>query len=746
LKNIVTLIALFLAVCAFSQEAAQEDLKIGVVLSGGGAKGLAHIGALKAIEDAGIRVDFIGGTSMGAIIGGLYAAGYSARQLDSIFKVLDFQTVIQDDVPRGAKTFFEKADSEKYAITLPFDDFKVKFPSGISKGQNVYNLLSRLMIHVKDVKDFNELPIPFFCVATNIETGEEVILNKGYLPRAVTASGALPSLFSPVTINDTIYVDGGVVNNYPVDEVRAMGADIVIGVDVQDDLRDRDDLNSALNVMVQINNYRTIKDMILKREKTDIYIHPEIKDFTLVSFDEGRQIIQSGEVAAGSLFTELQQAAARQKKTPPKKIQFNTKESLYINDVGITGNKNYTRAYVLGKLKLKTPAEITYKEFNEGVNNLSATGNYKGIDYKFVEDPDNNEEFSLQFRLNESNSKTLLRLGVHYDDLYRTAALINITRKRLFTNNDVASLDLVVGDNLRYNLHYYIDKGYYWSVGLRSEYSAFSKDVDVDFILGDGMLTEGPLVNRLALEYDDITNQIFVQTVFRRSFLLRMGAEHKWLRFLSKTIGVDENNLPRTVFENTSYFSGYGVLKYDTMDDINFPNEGFYFEGDFHWYLFAKGRNEVFDPFSIAKAQVAYAYSFSPNFTLLASTEGGFKIGDRGTSSLDFFLGGYGFKPLNNIVPFYGYEALSLRGDTYLKAEITLDCEIFRKNHLSISGNIANVGDQLFERGEWIDRVNYSGIAVGYGIQTFFGPVELKYSFSPELHTDEWYVNVGFRF
>ena len=746
MKKIVTLILLFLYAFSFSQEVEKEDLKIGVVLSGGGAKGLAHIGALKVIEDAGIRVDYIGGTSMGAIIGGLYASGYNARQLDSIFSELDFDTVIQDEVPRGAKTFYEKADAEKYALTLPFDEFKLSIPTGISKGQNVYNLLSRLMIHVKDIEDFNKLPIPFFCVATNIETGEEVLLNKGYLPRAVTASGALPSLFSPVTIDDTIYVDGGVVNNYPVDEVRAMGADIVIGVDVQDELMDRDKLKTAVDVMVQINNYRTIYDMIEKKQKTDIYIHPQIGDFSLISFAEGLQIVQAGEASATALFAELQQVAAQQKKTDKKKIEFNTAESIYIKDVGIHGNENYTRAYVLGKLKLKIPSEISYKDFSQGVNNLSATGNYDGIDYKFVEDPDSSEEYSLQFQLNESSSITLLRLGVHYDDLYRTAALVNVTRKRLFSNNDVASLDFIVGDNLRYNLDYYIDKGFYWSVGFRSTFNSFNKGVDVDFILAEETPIEDPLINRLDLTYDDLTNQLFVQTVFRRTFLLRLGAEHKWLRLLSETIGVDENNLPRTIFENTSYFSSFGTLKYDSFDNKYFPNEGLYFEGDFHWYLFAKGRNELFDPFSIAKARMAYAFTLAPKFTVIVSTEGGFKIGDRGTRSLDFFVGGYGFKPLNNLVPLYGYEALSLRGDTYLKAEITLDCEIFRKNHISVSGNIANVGDQLFESGEWIDRIDYSGFAVGYGLETFFGPVELKYTFSPERNTDEWHVNVGFRF
>ncbi len=746
MRKLVFLLLLSTQVFVFSQETANEDIKVGVVLSGGGAKGLAHIGALKVIEDAGIRIDYIGGTSMGAIVGGLYASGYNAKQLDSIFRAIDFETLIQDEVPRSAKTFFEKDDAERYALTLPFDDFKVAIPSGISKGQNVYNLLSRLLIHVKDVNDFSELPIPFFCVATNIETGEEVILNRGYLPRAVSASAALPTLFSPVTINDTIYIDGGVVNNYPVDEVRAMGADIMIGVDVQHDLWNRDKLKSAVDVMLQINNYRTMNAMIEKKKRTDIYIHPQIDEFSVVSFADERQIVKAGETAATELLPALQKIAQRQKKAIREKIQLKPVKSFYIKDVGIEGNKNYSRAYVLGKLKLRTPAEISYQEFNEGVNNLSATGNFDGIDYKFIEDPDNSNEFSLQFKLRESDSRTLLRLGVHYDDLYRTAALVNVTRKRLFTNNDVASLDLIVGDNLRYNFEYYIDKGFYWSVGLTSAFNSFNKNVSVDFILGEEMIFGDAMINVIDLKYDDLTNRVFVQTVFKRSFLLRLGAEHKWLRTLSETIGVDEDNLPRTVFENTSYFSSYGVLKYDTFDNKHFPKKGIYFEGDVHWYLFANGRNMQFDPFSIAKAKAAYAFSLISNFYVVISAEGGFKVGDRSTNSLDFFVGGYGYKPLNNIIPFYGYEALSIRGDTYLKSELILDCEIFKKHHIILSGNIANVGDQLFERGEWIDSIDYSGFAVGYGLETFLGPIELKYAFSPERNTDEWHVNVGFRF
>ena len=742
----IILLMLFIANVGFAQEPQKDDPKVGLVLSGGGAKGLAHIGVLKKIEEAGIRIDYIGGTSMGAIVGGLYASGYSAHQLDSIFRAVDFDRLIQDDIPRSAKTFYEKNETDKYAITLPFEDFQLRLPSGISKGQNVYNLFSTLTSHVSDISDFSKLPIPFFCVATNIETSEAVILENGYLPQAISASGALPSLFSPVVINDTVLVDGGVVNNYPIDEVRSKGMDIIIGVDVQDSLRGRKNLRSGLEVLVQINNFRTINDMKKKREKTDLYIKPDIENFTVVAFDEGEKIIASGYDEAAKVKSELEAIALRQKARFSPDISFNKAKKLFIEEVVVMGNENYTRSYVLGKLKFRVNDSVTYKRFNEGVNNLSATGNFQDINYRFVETEGGGHK--VVFQLRESEVKTLLRLGAHYDDLYRTGALINITRKRLFTNNDIASLDLIVGDNLRYDFNYYIDKGNYWSVGLNSSFNFFDKDVPFDFVFSELFdVAENPTqLNEISLEYSDLTNQLYLETLFRRSFLLGVGLEHKYLRYLSETIGVDQNNNPRTIFESTNYFSTYGYLVYDTYDNSFFPKEGLYFSGDFHLYLFANGLNEDFDSFSIAKAKAGYAQTFLTNFTALITTEGGFKIGSDATKSLDFFVGGFGFKQINNIIPLYGYEALSVRGDTYLKSALTFDWEFLSKNHFNVAVNISNVGDNLFESGEFINRINYSGFAVGYGLETFLGPIQLKYAYSPERKTDEWHVTAGFKF
>ncbi len=348
---ILTLFVLtLLSAKAQNEDIKKHDVKVGLVLSGGGAKGLAHIGVLKIIDSLGVKVDYIAGTSMGAIIGSLYASGYSGNQLDSIFKKVDFDKIISDDLPRSSKAFYERSNSEKYALTLPFDKLKIKLPSALSRGQNTYSLLSKLTLHVSDIEDFSKLPIPFFCIGTNIETGEAVMLDKGNLTQSVMASGAFPSLFQPVEIDGQILIDGGVANNYPIDELKAKGMDIIIGVDVQDGLAAREELTSAPEVLLQINNFRTIKDMKLKSKKTDIYIKPDITDFTVVSFSEGEKIIKRGETAAKTKTNALKDLSKYDKGKPKFKISLHTQDSIKINSVKLSGNEKYTRAYVLENL------------------------------------------------------------------------------------------------------------------------------------------------------------------------------------------------------------------------------------------------------------------------------------------------------------------------------------------------------------------------------------------------------------
>ncbi len=752
-KITILLLFLFLGLQSNAQDLDQkEELKVGLVLSGGGAKGMAHIGALKVIEEAGVKIDYIGGTSMGAIVGALYASGYSAAQLDSLFRKVNFSRLINDDLPRGVKTFYEKEDTERYAIKLPFDNFKIAVPSGYSSGQNIYHELVKHLYHVKDIYDFNKLPIPFVCIATDVETGNEVKLTSGYLPEAIMASGTLPSLFEPTNIDGKVLIDGGVVNNYPVEEVKNMGADIIIGVDVQHGLKDRDALISATQILLQINNYRAAEYMIEKAKKTDIYIKPNMDKYTVMDFDLDEQIIKSGENAALEKLEDLKKIAARQKiKITERKI-ISPLDSLLVTRLIIRGdNDSYTRGYIKGKLRFKLGEKTTFKKLQQGISNLSATGNFKPIRYELLSDGDGED---LVLKLDETKNKTFLKIGAHYDDLYKSAAIINLTRKNLIFGDDVSSFDLILGDNVRYNLQYYIDKGSYWSLGINSRFNDFDKEIDFDLIRGNFQVPAGINVNTLSLDVIDFTNQLYLQTVLQEEFAFGLGAEHKFLRYSTRTLGelVGDNTQlglkstdKRTYFEKSSFYSAYGQLKLDTYDDKYFPSRGLYFNGDFHLYLFSSDFNDNFKEFSVAKARMGAAFPLMKNLSLNLETEGGFKLGTSEVTSFDFVLGGYGNNLINNFVPFIGYDFLSLPGNSYVKAYGRLDLEFAPKNHLMFSANFANVEDDIFRTGEWFTEPNYSGYGVSYGMETFMGPLQVMYSWSPG-GANNFFFSLGYWF
>lgn len=748
MKYLFSIVLLFSFTFGFSQE--QDSLlskysngkvpKIGVVLSGGGAKGLAHIGVLKILEEEGVRVDYIGGTSMGAMVGGLYASGYTAKQLDSIFRVIDFDRVVQDNLPRRVKSFYDKENDEKYAITFPFQKMRFGIPVALSKGQNTYNLFNQLLFDSRHITNFNDLPIPFLCIATDIETGEEVILNKGNLAQAIVASGSFPTLFTPIEIDGRSLTDGGIVNNYPIDEVRKMGADIIIGVDVQADLMDRKELNSAVKVVTQIINFQKLGTMQEKINSTEIYIKPDITGFNVVSFSDGSQIVKNGEDEAKK-YRELFRKIAEIQKMDKKEGRPRQDPSMYnISDIAIRGTENYSRSYILGKLRFKPNEPVSFADFNEGFNRLNATQNFRFIGYHFEDDNQGGDK--LIVNLSEDEIKTFIRFGLHYDELYKSGLLINVTHKKLLTRNDVISGDLVLGDNFRYNLDYYIDNGFHWSFGFRSRFNQFKTDIPANF---SGYIPDLEGLKNISVSYYDFTNQAYFQTIFKQIFSVGAGLEHKVIDVNSGTITINGQDF-NDVYKSSNFLSTYGYITIDTYDKKYFPKSGIYFDGNFKWILNSTVLGDTFGKYSIVQGSFGYAKTFFDKLTFTLNNETGFTI-EESDGLLDFLLGGYGYNTINNFRHFYGYDFLSITGNSYIKGMIGIDYEIFRKNHLNFHANFANAGSNIFNRLDaWFTSPAYTGYAFGYGMETIIGPIEVKYSWSPEVRQNFWWINVGFWF
>ena len=719
---------------SFAQDTIRKP-KIGLVLSGGGAKGFAHVGVLKVLEAAGIKIDFIGGTSMGAVIGGLYASGYNATQIDSIVRVTNFDNLLIDYIPRSSKSFYEKRNDELYALILPFDNFKIGAPQSLSKGMFNYNLFNELTLHVRHVRDFNQLPTPFLCMATDIEFGQQVILNKGILAQALFASSALPSVFSPVILDGRFLIDGGVTNNYPIDEVRKLGADIIIGVDVQNGLRDREQLKDGTKILFQITNLQMIEKMKLNAANTDIYIKPDIKEYGVVSFEKAKEIVLRGEEAAFSVYEEIDQLADKSKAYYKPKLKMES-DSLNIVNIVCNNLKNYSKSYIEGKLKFKSGAKIRYKDLETGINNIDATHNFGAITYS-LEPNGNGDNLILNFT--ENPIKTYLKFGLHYDGLYKSAVLANITNKKTFFKNDIASFDLIIGDNVRYNLDYYVDNGYNLSYGLKSQLNQFNKNVTNEIT----NLSVVPLanVNSINVDFLDVTNQLYFQSIFAQKFLVGLGLEYKYVTIESETLAAI-----KPVLDKSNYSSVFAYMKYDSFDNQYFPTKGWYFSSDLHNYLFSSNYTGRFNPFSIAKADAGFALKILKKATLKAQAEAGFSIGEESVPFFNFVLGGYGFIPLNNFKPFYGYDFLSLAGNSFLKTSATIDFEIFKKNHLNFSANYANIETDYFKSLDWISLPKYSGYAIGYGLESIIGPLEVKYSWSPETAKGYTWFSIGFWF
>jgi NTE family protein len=707
--------------------------KVGLVLSGGGAKGLAHIGVLKVIDSLGIKVDYIAGTSMGAIVGGLYASGYNANQLETIFSNIDVDALLQDYTPREAKSFYEKRNDEIYALILPFNKFKLGLPSGLSKGLYNFNLISLLTKHVSNVRDFNQLPIPFLCIATDAETGEKVVLEKGILAQNMIASGALPTLYNPVEINGRLLIDGGVVDNYPIEELLAKGVDVVIGVDVQDGLKSREELKGVTSLLSQINNFSMIEKMAQKQKATNIYIKPDIKGFSVVDFERGEAIIFKGKQKALEFVPLLlPYVNSKSKQTNAVIVQ----DSIYIKEVSFNKLDNFTRAYILGKLKFKRNIKISNKQFQKGISNLNATQNFSAINYYFEKAQDG-DNLILQLKENENN--TFLKFGLHYDELYKSGILLNYTKKKFFVKNDVVSLDLILGDNIRYNFDYYIDNGFYWSFGFNSKLTTFNRNVTSN-ITRD--LAIDPSVSAINVDFFDLSNQAYLQTIFAQKFSIGSGVEFKYLRLRSETL---QNS--NSVFESSNYLSLFGFVKYDSFDKKYFPKTGWNFNSELRYYIYSSDYINNFERFSIAKADFGFAQPIAKHVTFKFQSEGGFSIGERSVSYFDFILGGYGFQQVNNIKPFLGYDFLSVVGESYLKLSLTADYEFIKKHHFNFIANFANIGNNIFDTVDtWFERPNYSGYSFGYGMETVIGPVEIKHSWSPETRDHYTWFSVGFCF
>jgi len=366
MKNITIFLVLLMLVTSviFAEEPFQERPKIGLTFSGGGARGIAHVGVLKVLEEVGIKIDYITGTSMGSIVGGLHSIGYTALELEEIILSQNWDEILLDEISLRSISIEEKDDQDIYIGSFPIEEGKLNLPVGLVAGQQVHALVNKLCLSVHHIEDFSKLPIPFLCIATDIETGEEVILNSGFLPDAIRASMSIPSLFAPIEIEGQLLVDGGLLRNFPVSDAIDMGADYVIGVDVGIPLYYKKELNSLVRIMNQAISFQTVKSTQEEREQCDILIEPAVEDYSIMDFRKAKELIALGEEAARKMLPLLETMKQMQDQYPAETeiLPLTQIETLYIQEIHIQGLRNVSKNLVLGKLRIDNNEWISTKK------------------------------------------------------------------------------------------------------------------------------------------------------------------------------------------------------------------------------------------------------------------------------------------------------------------------------------------------------------------------------------------------
>ena len=557
---------LLLCLCPLVLFAAQNPHpKIGLVLSGGAARGLAHVGVLKALEEQGIHIDAIAGTSMGAVIGGLYASGYKIDELEKLAMSIDWQEALSDAPAREDVPFRRKQDDRDFLVKqkLSFrDDGSLGLPLGVIQGQNLSLLLESLLAHSSDVRDFDKLPIPFRAVATDIVSGEKVVFRKGHLPQVIRASMSIPAVFAPVEINGQLLVDGGMVDNIPVDVAREMGVDMVIVVDIGTPLRGRKQLNTVFDILNQSITLMTRSNsevQLASLRTEDVLIQPSLASFGVTDFGHSQDIIDAGYRAAQTLETRL--ASLRQ----PADVQLNAARSPeqrnpIITAIKIENDSKIGDSVIRYYIRQPVGEPLDLGRLQRDMGTLYGLDYFEQVQYRVVH---KGKEQTLVISARGKRSGTdYLRLGLNLSDDMRGDSAFNIGAS--YRVNGINTLGaewltrVQIGDQQELYSEFYqpLDAG--------------SRYFVAPYIHAQSQNIEAILENDPIAEYR-LERYGFGLNVGRQignSGEIRLGIGEAWGK---ADVRIGERDLP-----SASFNEGFYDIKYsfDSLDNVYFPHTG----------------------------------------------------------------------------------------------------------------------------------------------------------------------------
>ncbi|MGC1391018.1 MAG: patatin-like phospholipase family protein [Bacteroidales bacterium] len=721
--------------------------RIGLVLSGGGAHGIAHIGVIKVMEEAGLRPDFITGVSMGSIIGGLYSLGYSADSLQKILKSINWKLILSNKIPENKVIFLEKDHFANSAISLPLSSKKILLPSGLINGQQAENMLSYYAWPAADINDFSKLPIPFLCVATDIINYKMVDLKTGYLPDAIRASFSVPSIFTPLKIDSLLLLDGGLIRNFAATEARDMGADIIIGSYVGFNGYKADKLMNVGGIMEQIAMFRSLDDFEKEKKLVDVLIKPNTNKLSIFQFDNVDSLIRRGYEAALPYKEYFRKIADSLNKIGPQKPikSILDKKTYRFSQIEITGNRSYSYEQILGVLDIRPEQKVDKEMLTDRIELLYGKAWFDKVKYRVI---NRNDSLTLNIDCIEKPA-AMLYGSVHYDNALQSGLIFEVSMKNLLTQRSVINFGSRIGQYFRFDLNclQFIDRNQVFGISAN-----FYADNTLLPLL-ELRREQGEVISR------NFTPGLSINKRIGLNNLMSISANYENLNLVLHYIS--DAHLKNFSY---NYITATYDYKINTLDKKYFPNKGsvLNFSASTSKLQSAELKTDTsrldytmnnrgefsFDRFFTIHGSVDHY--FSPSGKLTFSFGGDILFitkCDSISAQNNFYLLGGVESVSKRSIPMVGFQPNEIPVKKLAGFRTSLDMELFEDFHLNFTANVFAAQEANRTSGFSL----LTGIGVGAGYMSIIGPIKIglmygSYNREEYFNKIKGYISIGYNF
>ncbi len=696
----------------FAQQ--KEEPVIGLVLEGGGALGLAHIGVLQVLEEMEIPVDRIGGTSIGGLVGGLYAIGYTSGQLEKIVNDMDWSVMIGNNIDRAKAPFAIKNEREQFIFSVTRDGTDVTLEGALIDGTNIYQKFQELCAPALDVRDFENLDIPFYCIAVDLKWEDQVVLDKGYLPDVLRATMSIPVVFNAVKMDDMLLVDGGLLNNFPVREMREKGADFVIGVR----LIEMDTTTGSHGLLDLIGKtYEVVITKVRCRYEydPDLYIDVVLPGLSASDFDRTEDLIRLGREAAEKVSDELKKLQ-RGNYIKKKDLQVSD-QALILDNIIMEGNVYIKEGEIRKILQLPLKQQIHFSDIQVATEKLQAANLFETIRYQIKKEKNGN---NLHLYLEEKGDG-FFNIGLRYDNDFGASLLLNSTFRNTFTGSDYTSVDL----RLNRNSYFSIDYIYH---ALR-EYSPFLTAT----LKGDDFYEYISENDYDVFQHNQLELRGGLLWTPYNSLQIKTGLEWQWYGF--------NENADQFIFKplNNHLVNYFVDISIDRLDEIDFPTYGL------KSYIQSKFTTASNPDFKNAEKNIWLSMGHIQMIPVSKKITGSFsaQIG-MSTGNIDrqflFYQGGLYNNFRSNLILQPGTPLMRDNGNNAASLGFEMHLELRAAHHAMVGYGISNLSERTADlfSGSW-----QHGYFIGYHISTIIGPVNLKLGSPFDDFDAQGFISIG---